>query len=54
MFIWFNLLMYFNHQWYYLDSFETLEQCQEAQWEQVAQGEPDRHFYCIPRPVEKT
>ena len=52
MYIWFNLLMYFNHQWYYLDSFETLEECQVAQAEY--KDEPDRHFYCMPRPVEKT
>lgn len=48
--IWFNLLLFSNQQWFYLDSYETLEECQEVKHlvEEVKPG----LYSCIPRYVE--
>lgn len=50
--IWFNLLMFYNNQWYYIDSFETLEICQE----QLKEYEEEFHhdYYCLPHKVIKS
>lgn len=45
--IWFNLLMFHAGQIYYLDSFETLEECQvvEAEYESNPDYKRDK-FWC--------
>ncbi len=51
MYIWFNLLLFSDGHWTYIDAFETLEQCQEERigLEKEAPG----HYYCFPANVKK-
>lgn len=50
--IWFNLLLFTNGHWKYIDALETLEECQELQkW--YEQHEPG-NYYCLPANVELT
>jgi hypothetical protein len=51
IYIWFNLLIVINGHWVYIDSFETLEECQaeRAELEKEYQG----NYYCLPANVKK-
>lgn len=50
--IWFNLMFLYNGHMWYVDSFETLEQCQTEmhQYETEYPGS----YYCLPNQVFKT
>lgn len=50
--IWFNLLFLHNGHMWYIDSFETLEQCQVElhEYEEQYPGS----YYCLPHQVFKT
>lgn len=50
--IWFNLLLFSSGRWIYIDSFETLEQCQVELHEYELEF-PGR-YYCLPHQVFKT
>lgn len=49
--IWFNLLLFSNGNWHYVNVFETLEACQEARQE-IEQTTPG-NYYCLPTNVTK-
>jgi hypothetical protein len=51
-YIWFNLLLFSNGHWVYVDSYETLEICQEERAE-LEKTEPG-NYYCFPANVKKT
>lgn len=50
--IWFNLLLFSGGQWTYVDSFDTLEACQEdrVEYEKQFPG----NYYCFPHKVQLT
>lgn len=50
--IWFNLLLFFEGHWFYIDAFETVETCQEAQHE-LEKTQPG-NYYCFPANVKKS
>lgn len=49
--IWFNLLLFSAGHWYYIDSLETVEECQDLRiwYEQTNPG----NYYCLPIQVIK-
>jgi len=49
--IWFNLLLFSNGHWVYVDSLETLEDCSDLrmQYEEKYPG----NYYCLPIQVIK-
>lgn len=49
--VWFNLVLFSNGRWLYVDAYETLEACQEARQE-IEQEEPG-NYYCFPANVKK-
>lgn len=54
--IWFNLILFVQGHWVYIDSFTTLEECQAA----AVELEQDKEFkqlgilYCLPANVVKS
>ena len=52
MYIWFNLLLFSNGHWVYIDAYETLEQCQTARVE--IESEEPGNYYCFPHKVQLT
>lgn len=51
IYIWFNLLLFSNGHWMYIDSFQTLEECQVSQHE--LEVEEPGNYYCLPANVKK-
>jgi hypothetical protein len=51
IYIWFNLLLFSNGHWMYIDSFETLEECQAERVE--IEKEKPGNYYCFPANVKK-
>jgi hypothetical protein len=50
--IWFNLLLFSEGHWTYVDAYETLESCVEAQHE-IEKTKPG-NYYCLPANVLKS
>jgi hypothetical protein len=52
MYIWFNLLLFSSGHWMYVETLETLEECQELKiwYENVHPG----NYYCLPAQVKKS
>jgi hypothetical protein len=52
MHIWFNLLLFANGHWVYINSYETLEECQEvrALYEEFQPA----NYYCLPKKMLTT
>ncbi len=52
IYIWFNLLLFSDGHWAYLDSYETLEECQQerTELEKTVPG----NYYCLPANVKKS
>jgi hypothetical protein len=51
IYIWFNLLLFSDGHWMYIDAYETLEECQAARQE-LEVKEPG-NYYCFPANVKK-
>lgn len=51
MYIWFNLLLFSSGHWVYIDSYETLEECQQQRTEY--ETEFPGNYFCLPHQVFK-
>lgn len=52
MYIWFNLLLFSSGHWMYVETLETLEQCQDERKMQEIISPGD--YYCLPVQVKKS